>query len=681
MSISERDYYKARSEYEKTLNSVNSILSKKDTPDTIEERVQRCRDIITQLSTNRSVLEKCQNTITMYKKNNNDMFLIIDATLNYTFINNLEDIDIRHREISHLIEKDEDILADSIQQELSSDYPDLKDLKRLTDLLMANRPQFASENDKISKLFNAVSNDHGIEALDNVINNYVTNFDIIADRPVPKTASDDLDNKIALISVLIQEKVLESAKQLSNFYHQNDGIITLEECSLLKEFEKSQLLPKKLNISDLITPMLKDLSEDKRVDAIKRLSTLPGKTLRYKIFSLPPELMIPVLTIPEFEKNVESVIKLHKNQVASEIILKMITNNLFTDHPNPDVGLDAVIKLRENQFPSEIILKMIEFFRLTAANVNAVIKLNENQFPFKIISEAIPLFCRLAYDISTPLEIFFGLESKKTKEAWLTPKKWAKILPKLEKHLKKFPESQSTWEYLLNLQFDPKIDPITIQITESIHEKLPKSLLMTQSETLKTLFGDIPSSDASEMTLPIAGNASDQAKQKFFLCLKEGLKGKSQDHLSSKENQIELYHLADYYEVIWMQNILRKKLLNNFDVLDIYKAMNFSDFTSADLEQVKLSPHSLLYMKCIWKIASNPETFSNPQHFAKMIELMEKKNDVNLFKQICSFVHEIKEKSVAIDAINALLKVNLNPTNVSEHYRLKEYRKRLQKIT
>lgn len=223
----------------------------------------------------------------------------------------------------------------------------------------------------------------------------------------------------------------------------------------------------------------------------------------------------------------------------------------------------------------------------------------------------------------------------------LKPEDWAEMLPQVQKHLESHPEERKTWAEQLDQRFDPNVEPVAIQMPGSSQKSLPKALLISQSETLRTMFEDTPYSD--EVIIEFPGKVSDQAKQLFFLGLKEGLKGKSQEiYTRDEKTAIELYQLADYYEVKWMQKELQDHLVKNISPSKIYELMDFSDFSSIDLDKFEDSPHKRLYLSCIEKIPT--EGISTNEKFQNLVNLIKTKKDPHLLEHLCSSMRTEAQK-------------------------------------
>lgn len=247
-------------------------------------------------------------------------------------------------------------------------------------------------------------------------------------------------------------------------------------------------------------------------------------------------------------------------------------------------------------------------------------------------------------DISQSLENFFKTDAQ------LNPEEWAKILPHVQEHLISHPENQAFWENRLKQKFDPSTDPVVV-----LNESLPKSLLTSQSEVMKTMFAD-SSSGVTEIEFP--AGVSDLAKERFLSALKEGLKGKHQEYPSDEKTALELYNLANYFDVKWMQTELQHHLILNVDPFAIYKAIDFSDISSANLNQLEKSPHKRLYLACAEKMVS--ESLSNNDKLENLVNLINKTNDTHLLRKLCEKSDTMQEGS-----LDKLIE-NLTPSKIYE---------------
>jgi hypothetical protein len=211
------------------------------------------------------------------------------------------------------------------------------------------------------------------------------------------------------------------------------------------------------------------------------------------------------------------------------------------------------------------------------------------------------------------------------------PEDWALILPDVRKYLDKNPKYQEIWEALIVRKFDPTVELVCIKFPNLPDKKLAKSVLMTQSQTLKDMYSDFSSSDDLQLEFP--DQVSDPAKRRFFICLQEGLKGKTLDYPGNKKVALDLYKLASFYDVKWLQNDLQEHLAGNLDASKIYDAMDFGDFVSisADsLEKLEDSPHKRLYLSCIEKMAADALSSETDEQFNDFVNFIKKKDDNHL---------------------------------------------------
>jgi hypothetical protein len=219
------------------------------------------------------------------------------------------------------------------------------------------------------------------------------------------------------------------------------------------------------------------------------------------------------------------------------------------------------------------------------------------------------------------LENLFAEDSKME-----NPEDWAVILPDVRKYLKTHPEYQKIWEEIIDRKFDLIVKPVYIQLPDFSEVKLPKSVLTSQSQPLKNMFSDLDSSEKPQLKFP--DMVSDQAKRCFVLCMKYGF----QDYPTDVDIALDLYCLADSYDVNWMQNDLRDHLVKNFNAFTIYDGMHFKDFAdTVSLEQLKDSPHKRLYLACIKKMATEGLSLDQTdEQFKDFFNEIKKKNDNHL---------------------------------------------------
>lgn len=205
------DYSNAKSVYNQTIEHLNTI--RPSTANSVEARIQANRRAISELKRDDAKLSECGKIINEFYKTSPAGGLF--SAWNSVFSYQPPETKGLSNTISTEIVKDENKLADRLIQGLYSDHPNYTEILKVMGFLVGERTEFSMEFDKVNKLMNEVSK---IEHIQNpnaklaAMNQIIQNFKPDEKNLLNRRTEDEVENKLALLSFKIQEKLVDKTK-------------------------------------------------------------------------------------------------------------------------------------------------------------------------------------------------------------------------------------------------------------------------------------------------------------------------------------------------------------------------------------------------------------------------------------------------------------------------------------